>query len=162
MHSLRIDEVWHQFILFTREYGAFCQRYFCSYVHHSPSNAPQPKEQKKVETASWAMFRDRYLQLFGRAPSDLWNDTNGIRPTRRMLNERAGQLIIRDAGDMIDLLSPTGDALISVNEIARPALTFAAQTGAFYVRELPGELDDAEKVALVSALTQCDVLRVAS
>jgi hypothetical protein len=79
-----------------------------------------------------------------------------------MLNERAGQLIIRDAGDMIDLLSPTGDALISVNEIARPALTFAAQTGAFYVRELPGELDDAEKVALVSALTQCDVLRVAS
>ena len=159
MHSRRIDEVWHQFILFTKEYGEFCQRYFGNYVHHSPSNAPNGET--KVDAASWAMFRERYLELFGLPPPDLWNDTNGVRPSRRMLNERAGQLLIRDAGDMIDLLSPTGDTLISVNEIARPALIFAAQTGAFYVRELPGELDDDEKVAFVVALTQCDVLRLA-
>jgi hypothetical protein len=28
MHSLRVDEAWHQFVLFTREYSDFCQRYF--------------------------------------------------------------------------------------------------------------------------------------
>jgi hypothetical protein len=162
MHSLRIDEAWHQFILFTKEYGEFCQRYFGSYVHHAPSNAPKSEEEKTIETASLSMFHERYVQLFRSSPPDLWNDANGIRPTRRLLNQRAGQLAIQGDGEMIDLLSPTGDVLFSVNEIARPALTFAAQTAAFYVRELPGELDDDEKVALASALVQCNVLRVAS
>ena len=27
MHSLRVDEVWHQFILFTAQYWDFCQRF---------------------------------------------------------------------------------------------------------------------------------------
>ena len=162
MHSLRIDVVWHQFILFTKEYAAFCQHYFGGYVHHSPSNAPKSEGEETVEIASLAMFRDRYIQLFGSPPPNLWSDANGITSTRRVVNERAGELTTRDAGDMIDLLSPTGDVTISVNEIARPALTFVAQTGAFYVRELPGELDNDEKVALVAELVRCGVLRVAS
>src|SRR5258705_10884785 len=41
MYSRRIDECWHQFILFTRQYFEFCQRYFGKYLPHSPSNAPQ-------------------------------------------------------------------------------------------------------------------------
>lgn len=162
MHSLRIDEVWHQFILFTKEYAEFCQTHFGSYVHHCPSNAPRTEEEKSFETASLSMFRERYIQLFGSPPPDLWEDASGIRPTRRVLNENAGRLITRDDGEMIDLLSPTGDVLISVNEIARPALTFAARTGAFYVREFPGDLDDDEKTALTVALLRCNVLRVAS
>ncbi|MBR0734528.1 hypothetical protein JQ582_42010 [Bradyrhizobium japonicum] len=161
MHSLRIDEAWHQFILFTTEYGDFCQRYFGSYVHHCPSNAPKSAEEKTIETASWSMFRERYIQLFGSPPPDLWNDANGIRPTQRVMNDDAGELVTRDADGMINLLSQAGDVLISVNEIARPALNFAAQTSAFYVRELPGNLDDDEKVALVAALMRCNVLRVA-
>jgi hypothetical protein len=39
---------------------------------------------------------------------------------------------------MIDLISVTGDLLLSLNEIAGQALAFIAETGAFYVRELPG------------------------
>jgi hypothetical protein len=162
MHSLRIDEIWHQFILFTKEYGEFCQRFFGNYVHHAPSNAPKSEEEKAIEIATLSMFRERYGQLYGSPPPDLWNDAESVTPSRRVLNQRAGQLATRYNDDMVDLLSPTGTVLFSVNEIARSALTFAAQTGAFYVRELPGELDDDEKVALATALVQCNVLRVAS
>src|SRR5262245_56245792 len=34
--SRRIDEAWQQFILFTREYHDFCQRFAGHYLHHSP------------------------------------------------------------------------------------------------------------------------------
>src|SRR5436189_1421812 len=36
MYSARIDEVWHQFILFTREYIEFCNQFFGAYVSHIP------------------------------------------------------------------------------------------------------------------------------
>lgn len=31
-----IDLMWHTFLLFTREYAAFCQKYFGFFVHHQP------------------------------------------------------------------------------------------------------------------------------
>lgn len=34
--SERIDLAWHHFILFTRDYAAFCQRYFGHFLHHQP------------------------------------------------------------------------------------------------------------------------------
>jgi len=32
-----IDEMWHTFILFTKEYHDFCLRYFGKYIHHEPT-----------------------------------------------------------------------------------------------------------------------------
>lgn len=32
-----IDEMWHTFILFTREYHQFCARFFGAYIHHAPA-----------------------------------------------------------------------------------------------------------------------------
>jgi hypothetical protein len=61
---------------------------------------------------------------------------------------------------MVDLVDWDGRVLLSVSEIAREALQFTADTGAFYVRELPGDLTEGEKVALVSALVELKVLRV--
>jgi hypothetical protein len=46
-------------------------------------------------------------------------------------------------------------------DIAYDALEFIAQTGAFYVRELPGGLTDKERVALVEALLSVGGLCVA-
>jgi hypothetical protein len=63
---------------------------------------------------------------------------------------------------MVDLLNERGEALLTVNELARSALTFIAQTGAFYVRELPGDLTDEEKVALIATLVEYGVCRVGS
>lgn len=34
MHE--IDDMWHTFLLFTKDYSDFCQQYFDAFVHHSP------------------------------------------------------------------------------------------------------------------------------
>jgi hypothetical protein len=47
-----------------------------------------------------------------------------------------------------------------VSDLAVDALRFIADTGAFYVRELPGELTSAEKVGLVAALVEMKLLRL--
>jgi len=33
---LHIDQAWHTFLMFTREYDAFCRFYFGTFIHHSP------------------------------------------------------------------------------------------------------------------------------
>lgn len=42
MPSRAVDEAWHEFILFTREYAAFCRGAFGRYLHHTPSSALAP------------------------------------------------------------------------------------------------------------------------
>jgi hypothetical protein len=37
MPSQVADELWHEFILYTREYDAFCRRAFGSFLHHTPA-----------------------------------------------------------------------------------------------------------------------------
>jgi hypothetical protein len=78
-----------------------------------------------------------------------------------VLNDHAGTFALRNNNDTIELLSPDGEMLLSVNEIAQDALTFVAQTPAFYVRELPGQLMDDEKIGLVSTLVEYKLLRLA-
>lgn len=39
--SKKIDAVWHQFILFSRDYFSFCEL-LGGYIHHQPSEVPQP------------------------------------------------------------------------------------------------------------------------
>ena len=53
LQSMRVNEVWHHFVLFTVEYAAFCNRYFGHYVHHTPSNA---------RTGIWASRAGRHLR----------------------------------------------------------------------------------------------------
>jgi len=161
MHSLRVDEAWHQFVLFTKQYTEFCERFFGRYVHHSPSNAPEVALPPPVPVATFAQFRERYEELFGSPLPDVWHDHRNVTTTRRVTNPRAGVLALRHAGDMVDLVTLDGTALMSVNEFATDALEFIARTGAFYVRELPGGLTDDEKVALVSTLIEYRILRAA-
>jgi hypothetical protein len=160
MYSLLIDECWHQFILFTRQYIEFCKRYFGRYIPHSPSNAPETKSAASVEPTTFQQFNERYEELFGAPVPDLWYDARNITTHRRVLNDHAGQLILRDEAGMVELSNPRG-MLLSANELARDALAFIARTGAFYVRELPGDLDDDEKITLVATLVQCKLLRLA-
>ncbi|MCD6074767.1 MAG: hypothetical protein K0Q70_1650 [Rhodospirillales bacterium] len=39
MPSRIVDEAWHTFILFTRDYTEFCGRAFGAYLHHAPAGA---------------------------------------------------------------------------------------------------------------------------
>ena len=161
MYSLRIDEVWHQFVLFTREYIDFSTRFFGRYIHHTPGNAP---ESAAISDAKGSLegFKQRYEEQFGVPLPNIWYDEKSVTTRRRVINHNAGKLTLRDGDGMIDLVDATGDVLLSVNELAREALAFISQTGAFYVRELPGDLTDEEKVALIATLVKYKLLRVGS
>lgn len=39
-----IDEMWHNFVLFTKEYTAFCQHYFGYYLHHAPATKAEESD----------------------------------------------------------------------------------------------------------------------
>jgi len=38
----RVDEGWHEFLMFTRDYVDFCQRYFNRFIHHEPKRLNDP------------------------------------------------------------------------------------------------------------------------
>jgi hypothetical protein len=47
-----IDEMWHEFILFTEDYTDFCHQYFGNYMHHLPNifdNMPRPRNEVERE-----------------------------------------------------------------------------------------------------------------
>lgn len=163
MHSLRIDEVWHQFVLFTAEYIAFGQRFFGTYIQHSPSNAPIADATGAPRVSStFEDFKARYTVLFGEELPDLWYDEKQVTPNRRILNDNVGTISLLDADGMSHLCDDAGEVLISVNRFAHIPLKFICNTPTFYVRELPGDLDDDEKVALVSTMMEFNLLRIAS
>ncbi len=39
--SRDVDDLWHTFLLFTRDYAAFCQSSFGKFIHHVPKVSPQ-------------------------------------------------------------------------------------------------------------------------
>ena len=49
-----IDDMWHEFILFTEDYTDFCQRTFGHYIHHLPNifdNMPMERDAEMNEIA---------------------------------------------------------------------------------------------------------------
>jgi len=55
-----LDEMWHAFILFTKPYTAFCNKYFGFYIHHGPTTSDQ-KDEIKSELEK---DKDGYLKSF--------------------------------------------------------------------------------------------------
>jgi hypothetical protein len=161
MYSRRVDEAWHQFVLFTSQYVDFCHRYFGEYLHHSPSNAPKASEHVELKPSTFEGFRARYESFFGEPMSDIWLDDRSVSLSRRVINDSAGRSRVSVEGGMASLEGPSGRVDVVVNDIARDALEFISCTGSFYVRELPGILTDEEKVGLVATLVEHRVLRVA-
>jgi hypothetical protein len=59
--ALDIDEAWHHHILFTREYFNDCQAIFGGYLHHSPSQ--HSEERQEMEEAQ-SRTSDLYIEAF--------------------------------------------------------------------------------------------------
>ena len=65
-----VDKVWHEFILFTREYARFCENHFDRFIHHSPGG------DESVNCSQYRQTIALYHVNFG-VPSELfWNVSN--------------------------------------------------------------------------------------
>ncbi|NRD80060.1 hypothetical protein HPT25_22235 [Bacillus sp. BRMEA1] len=60
MYSKEVDEIWHEMLMFTREYQAFCQQFIGEMIHHEPNISEITSE---VEVAR-AEFDWLYSQFF--------------------------------------------------------------------------------------------------
>lgn len=59
---LMLDEMWHNFILFTKDYDAFCQHFFGKYLHHLPASRQEKAANKKLETENPAQLQQAFEQ----------------------------------------------------------------------------------------------------
>lgn len=66
-----IDEAWHVFILFTKDYEDFCQRYFGSFIHHFPHTEDEDCDKNKILVAKNTI--DVMYEVFGGIPSTNWH-----------------------------------------------------------------------------------------
>lgn len=69
MTSTQVDEVWHQFILFTKQYHTFCEKFFGDYIHHVPNTSFTPMSENGTN-----YFVDAYIKVFGEIPK-IWGIT---------------------------------------------------------------------------------------
>jgi hypothetical protein len=75
MPSQVADDLWHEFILFTKNYDAFCRQAFGGFFHHSPAAVLSPeqkakqreyqrayKARKKQEEEDWKLVQELATQ----------------------------------------------------------------------------------------------------
>lgn len=70
----RIDECWHQFILYTEDYAQFCHKFFGHFIHH------RPKGPDEVEQSDGKIIRDTVqaaTEFFGNNLSSNWSYRGG-------------------------------------------------------------------------------------
>lgn len=56
--SLAIDECWHNFILFTRDYAKFCRDHFARFIHHAPQAHGNEANFERTLQLVKQLFRD--------------------------------------------------------------------------------------------------------
>ncbi|HEU0053807.1 MAG TPA: hypothetical protein VFQ39_11535, partial [Longimicrobium sp.] len=65
-----VDELWHTFIIFTREYAQFCDVVAGRFIHHVPRD---PSDESGTIAAGYQKFLEDYAEMFGEeAPPHLW------------------------------------------------------------------------------------------
>jgi hypothetical protein len=165
MLSRLVDEVWHQFVLFTTEYTDFCERFFGRYVHHTPNEAPsandEPAQSETALTAATnAEFAALYEREFGPLPR-LWDDSESV-GLRTRLFRTGPQLHVRTGPEKSDLVAVDDDRLIArIVNWFEPALRFIVENEVFLVRELPSIICEEDKVRFARLLMRRGVARIA-
>lgn len=75
-----IDEMWHEFVLLTKMYSEFCQKYFGEYVHHPPEmdkyaiNIKTMTEEQAIEAFLGELIQS-VITYFGEEVAVRWFDT---------------------------------------------------------------------------------------
>jgi len=73
LRSMReIDEMWHEFILFTKDYTQFCQLYFGEYLHHLPNIFDNMPISREAETAEITILLPYIYDHLGEETMHVW------------------------------------------------------------------------------------------
>jgi hypothetical protein len=65
-----VDELWHEFVLHTRDYLAFCNGVKSGFIHHVPT---APSDSRADAASRYAALLDMYEQEFHEPPPlDVW------------------------------------------------------------------------------------------
>jgi hypothetical protein len=173
-----VDAAWHQFVLFTREYEAFCVSHFGELCHHVPElgepgmrpASGQPSSDGRPQTGALelteAEFRGLYEASFGPIP-DVWYDSLCLSAETRLSHRRNTDAFVTEQCAPHALLfrreGKHGEAELVCRASARtlPALDFIAAHRRFLIRELPDLNTDAERLTLCRPLVRYGILTVA-
>ncbi|MHB8710100.1 MAG: glycine-rich domain-containing protein [Minisyncoccota bacterium] len=68
---LKLDDLWHQHILFTQDYHAMCQSVCGKYLHHQPFVG-----KKKANPSGRVKLHAKYVREFGEQPNAMWVGAN--------------------------------------------------------------------------------------
>jgi hypothetical protein len=69
MPSKLVDELWHNFMLMTREYASFCQQAFGGFLHHAPHDETVTAKQKKLGLENTWHFAKQAANARGASPA---------------------------------------------------------------------------------------------
>lgn len=76
---LIVDEMWHNFILFTATYQDFCTHYFGGYLHHTPASKAEKAKHKEALAANVqatrTAFNEKLAKLMSVTYDQLGRDT---------------------------------------------------------------------------------------
>lgn len=94
-----VDEMWHTFVLFTRDYTGFCDQYLGGYVHHEPTTSEEKARAQAERERDPSEFRARrearLRALYDYVYDELGEDTlvkwYSTYPERYALADRARQ-----------------------------------------------------------------------
>lgn len=72
--SRLVDSVWHEALMFTRDYQHWCEMGAGRFIHHEPSRSEADSE--RFRQLYFGNTLPRYRSLFGEPPAEVW-PTNG-------------------------------------------------------------------------------------
>ena len=73
-----VDELWHTFVIFTREYESFCQKVAGRFMHHVPDSED---DAGRATLERYTAFLADYEKVYGEAPNPVYwpsPGTNGV------------------------------------------------------------------------------------
>ena len=100
--SKRVDEAWHQHILFTREYARFCRYHLGEFLHHNPTVPNYSKANYNDDSRDYARVLIRYAYHTKLAPPvDFWPTSDREKAVVKREQETAivmgGRVVFLDA-----------------------------------------------------------------
>jgi len=67
-----IDDIWHIFLLYTKDYMDFCDKYFGQYIHHLPDIVPDMEQSPERFEENLTRFINYNYDLLGHDVIERW------------------------------------------------------------------------------------------